>query len=83
MKSIRLLGSRARRGEHDGSSPGQVASIATRWLIADAYQRTGRPDSAAAYLQLAIAPTRVPFSHVALRGLVYLFAQRRLGALMK
>jgi hypothetical protein len=76
-----VLARRAQLGEHDGSSPDQVASIATRWLVAEAYQRGGKPDSAAAYLELAIAPTRVPFSHLALRGLAYPFAQRRLAIL--
>jgi tetratricopeptide (TPR) repeat protein len=67
------------RGEHDGSNPAQVASLATRWLVADAYEQLGRLDSAAAYLELAIAPTRVPFSHLALRGLAFPFAERRLA----
>ena len=77
----RLLGPAALGGEHDGSSPAQVASLATRWLLADAYEQTGMLDSAAAYLELAIAPTRVPFSHLSLRGLAYPFAQRRLALL--
>ena len=76
-----LLGPPALRGEHDGSSPAQVASLATRWLLADAYQRAGRLDSAAAYLELAVASTRVPFSHLALRGLAYSFAERRLAVI--
>ena len=77
----RLLGTSALRGEHDGSSTAQLASIITRWRVADAYERMGRLDSAAAYLELAIAPTRVPFSHLALRGLAYPFVQRRLAGL--
>ncbi|HEX5963302.1 MAG TPA: protein kinase, partial [Gemmatimonadales bacterium] len=36
-----LLRGRAWHGEHDGSSPDQVASIATRWLLAEAYERAG------------------------------------------
>jgi len=76
---IGLIGPSAQRGEHDGSSPAQVASISLRWLVADAYERLGRADSAAVYYELAVAPTRVPFSHLALRGLVYPFAQRRLA----
>jgi tetratricopeptide (TPR) repeat protein len=76
---IRLLGPAAQRGEHDGSSPAQVASVSVRWLIADSYERLGRADSAAVYYELAVAPTRVPFSHLALRGLIYPFAQRRLA----
>jgi hypothetical protein len=78
---IRVLAPAAQRGEHDGSSPDQVASVATRWLVADAYEHMKRLDSAAAYLELTIAPTRVPFSHLALRGLVYPFAQHRLAML--
>jgi hypothetical protein len=76
-----LLRGRAWHGEHDGSSPDQVASIATRWLLAEAYERAGNLDSAATFFALAIAPTRVPFSHLALRGLAYPFAQRRLATL--
>ena len=76
---VRLLGPSAQRGEHDGSSPAQVASVSVRWLVADAYERLGRADSAAVYYELAVAPTRVPFSHLALRGLVYPFAQSRLA----
>jgi serine/threonine-protein kinase len=77
----RLLGAPATEGEHDGSIPAQVSSLAMRLLLADAYEHTGRLDSAAAYLELAIAPTRVPFSHVALRGFAYPFVQRRLALL--
>jgi tetratricopeptide (TPR) repeat protein len=78
---IKLLGSRALHGEHDGSSPDQVASIAVRWDVADAYERAGKLDSSAIYFALSVAPTRVPFSHLGLRGLVYPFAQRRLAML--
>ena len=80
-QAIELLGPTARWGEHDGSSPDQVASFATRWLVADAYEQDGRLDSAAAYFELALAPTRLPFSHLALRGMVHPFAQRRLAIL--
>jgi tetratricopeptide (TPR) repeat protein len=76
---IRLLGPSAQRGEHDGSTPAQVASVSVRWLVADAYERIGRRDSAEVYYELAIAPTRVPFGHLALRGLAYPFVQRRLA----
>ena len=78
---IHLLASRALHGEHDGSSPDQVASIAVRWAVADAYERVGKLDSSAIYFALSVAPTRVPFSHLGLRGLVYPFAQRRLAML--
>lgn len=77
----RLLGAPATEGEHDGSIPAQVSSLATRLLLAEAYEHNGMLDSATAYLELAIAPTRTPFSHVALRGFAYPFAQRRLALL--
>jgi serine/threonine-protein kinase len=76
----RVLGPAA-GGELDGGDPDQVSSIAVRWLLADAYARTGRPDSAAATLELVLDPRRTPFSHLALRGLVYSFATRRLALL--
>jgi hypothetical protein len=68
-------------GERDGGDPDQVSSMAVRWLLADAYARTGRPDSAAAIFELVLDPTRTPFSHLALRGLVYSFASRRVALL--
>jgi serine/threonine-protein kinase len=83
VKTVDVLGPAAKQGEHDGSSPEQVASIATRWLVANAYEQVGKLDSAAAYFDLAVEPTRVPFSHLALRGLVYPFAQYRLAMIYK
>jgi hypothetical protein len=77
----RLLGSAG--GEYDGGDPDQVSSMAMRWLLADAYTRVGQPDSAAATFELILAPTRTPFSHLALRGLVYSFASRRLALLYR
>jgi hypothetical protein len=76
----RVLGPAA-EGELDGGDPDQVSSMAVRWLLADAYARTGRPDSAAATFELVLDPTRTPFSHIPLRGLVYSFASRRLALL--
>jgi tRNA A-37 threonylcarbamoyl transferase component Bud32/tetratricopeptide (TPR) repeat protein len=68
-------------GEYDGGDPDQVSSMAVRWLLANAYTHIDQPDSAAATFQLILAPTRTPFSHLALRGLVYSFASRRLALL--
>jgi hypothetical protein len=61
--------------------PDQVSSMAVRRLLANAYTHIDQPDSAAATFQLILAPTRTPFSHLALRGLVYSFASRRLALL--
>jgi serine/threonine-protein kinase len=68
-------------GERDGGDLDQVSGMALRWLMAEAYERTGKPDSAAVMYQLVLEPTRTPFSHLALRGLVYPSASRRLASL--
>jgi tetratricopeptide (TPR) repeat protein len=68
-------------GERDGGDLDQVSSPALRWLMAEAYQRIGKPDSAKVMYQMAIDPTHLPFSHLALRGLVHSFASRRLALL--
>jgi hypothetical protein len=64
-------------GERDGGDLDQVSGAAVRWLVAETYERAGRPDSAAIMYGLVLDPTRTPFSHLALRGLVYAPAIRR------
>ena len=73
----------AMAGELDGGDLDQVSGMALRWLMAQAYERTGKADSAAAMYQLVLDPTRTPFSHLALRGLVYSFATRRIAELQR
>ena len=77
----RVLGPVAFRGEHDGADPNQVSSWAMRWVVANAYEKAGRLDSAAAYFEMVAQSTRVPFGHLSLRGLTYSFALRRLAQL--
>lgn len=49
-----------------------------RWLVAQAYESLGRPDSAAAYLELLLSPLgRVDQEYLA-RGIAFSFAHRRL-----
>jgi hypothetical protein len=64
-------------GERDGGDLDQVSGAAVRWLTAEAYQRSGKPDSAALMYRLVLDPTGIPFSHLALRGLTYSAATRR------
>jgi hypothetical protein len=45
----------ARPGNQLGSAPG-ASSVLRRWLAADAFERAGRADSAAFYLELALRP---------------------------
>ena len=75
------LGAVAWGGEHDATILDRVTAYPVRWLVADAYDRLGRSDSAAAYLELVVAPTRMAPGHFALRGLAYPFAHRRLARL--
>lgn len=80
---VNLLGPAAAAGELDAGTPDQVSSMALRWLVAKAYDRMGRADSAAAYFELVSAPTSTPFSHIALRGLAWPFAERNLALLYR
>jgi tetratricopeptide (TPR) repeat protein len=75
------LGPAARAGEHDATILDRVTAYPVRLLVADAYERLGNPDSAAAYLELVVAPTRMAPGHFALRGLAFSFAQWRLAQL--
>ena len=54
-------------------------SLALRWAVAEAYARLGQLDSAVALMELVVRPTRVPGTALALRGLTFPFAQRRLA----
>lgn len=69
----------AAQGENDSVILDRVGSLSLRWLTADAFAHAGRLDSAAAYLELAIRPERMPGTEFALRGLVLPFAHRRLA----
>jgi tetratricopeptide (TPR) repeat protein len=52
-----------------------------RWLVAEAYERTGRPDSAAAFFRTLTRATRSNWPQADSRGLVHSFALRRLASL--
>jgi hypothetical protein len=76
---IDSLAPAALHGEHDATILDRISSFPVRWLVADAYARLGRVDSAAMYMELLLAPTRMAPGHFALRGLAYPFAHRRLA----
>ena len=52
-----------------------------RWLVAEAYERMGRLDSAAAFFKTITNPTNSNWGQADSRGLVHSFALRRLALL--
>lgn len=74
-----LLREPAAAGEHDPFSLDRPGSLAIRWLVADAWARSGRLDSAAAMLERVVAPVGLPPAHYAQRGLPWAASHRRLA----
>ncbi|MEP6690067.1 MAG: protein kinase [Gemmatimonadaceae bacterium] len=66
-------------GEHDNANLDRAPSIMVRWLVAEAYARSGRTDTAASRLGLAMSGTRVPPGQQAMRGLIALVAELKLA----
>jgi tetratricopeptide (TPR) repeat protein len=52
-----------------------------RWLVAEAYQHLGQPDSAAAYYESALSPERLYFEEHVQRAVLSSFAHQRLVVL--
>jgi tetratricopeptide (TPR) repeat protein len=77
-EAIRLLGPHAEAGEHDNAALDRPGTLAMRWIVADAWDRMGRPDSAEAALAALVRPVRMPANQIALRGLVVPYAEARL-----
>jgi tetratricopeptide (TPR) repeat protein len=74
---IEVLGKRTWNGMADN----HFEMMTLRWIVADAYERIGRPDSAAAYLEIIVNPTRVAFPGQYMKGCAYPFALHRLARL--
>jgi tetratricopeptide (TPR) repeat protein len=77
---VELLAPSATRGHDIGYLQIQTNRIARQWLVADAYERLGRPDSAASFLERIVAPEGSA-GEIRRRGLTYSFAHRRLARL--
>jgi len=58
-----------------------IEVMATRWMVADAYEHLGKPDSAIVYYELIAEPRRAFTPQRFLRGWYYPFAVRRLAIL--
>jgi serine/threonine-protein kinase len=80
-RAVEILGPAAFEGEHDAFSLDRVDGMFMRWIVARAYDDLGLADSAAAYLELVLDPTRMAFMHYPLRGIPYPFAHYRLARL--
>ncbi|MFL5489534.1 MAG: protein kinase domain-containing protein [Gemmatimonadaceae bacterium] len=76
---VERLGPVALNGENDPTSLDRPNSFVERWLVASAYERMGKLDSAAKYFEMVLQPTRMPPGHYALRGFSYGFAHARLA----
>jgi tetratricopeptide (TPR) repeat protein len=74
---VQLLGPAALQGEYRGYTQVQSAPL-IRWLVAEAYERLDRPDSAAAYFERAIAPVPEGGTDFAQLRMASSFAHRRL-----
>jgi serine/threonine-protein kinase len=57
-ETVRILAPAARQGDELGYVSDAIGRVPMRWLVASAYDRLGRPDSAAAYFELALSPVR-------------------------
>src|SRR5262249_51568169 len=77
---LRHLGPAALQGEATRYTQMQSAPL-IRWLVAEAYERLDRPDSAAAYFERAIAPVPEGGTDFAQIRMASSFAHRRLALL--
>ena len=75
---VRVLTPAALQGQELGSVSDGVGRMPMRWLMAEAYDQLGRPDSAAAYLELVLSPARMSSEKRTLLGIPYSFAHQRL-----
>ncbi len=80
-RAVEILAPAALEGEHDAFSLDRVDGMFMRWIVARAYDDLGLADSATAYLELTLDPTRMSVMHYALRGIPYPFAHHRLAQL--
>jgi tetratricopeptide (TPR) repeat protein len=75
---IRILGPAARQGSEIGLPEDRAGRVTLRWLVANAYENLGRPDSAAAYFEIVLSPVgRVDQEYLS-RGIAFPFAHQRL-----
>ena len=77
-EAVRLLGPPARQGIELGFVTDGVGRVPMRWLVGDAWERLGRPDSAAVYFELVLSTDRTEWERRLPLRMVSSFAHRRL-----
>ncbi|MEO5617859.1 MAG: protein kinase family protein [Candidatus Eisenbacteria bacterium] len=76
-ETVRILGPSARQGDDLGFVLIGSNRVLKRWLVAEAYENLGRPDSAAVYFELAMSPIGKLAATTHAR-IAYSYAHRRL-----
>lgn len=76
---ITRLTTLARHGDDDGTNLDRLPAAWPRWLVAGAYAKEHRPDSAIAYLRLAIADSGLASGDLAVRAMLVPFARREIA----
>ncbi len=76
--AVRVLGPAARQGTELGYVTDPIGRVPMRWLVADAYEHLGKPDSAAEYFELALSPARTLWEERVAMRMASSFAHRRL-----
>ncbi|HEX9893120.1 MAG TPA: BTAD domain-containing putative transcriptional regulator [Gemmatimonadales bacterium] len=66
---------------YEGGGQIEGGVVFRRWLVADAYERLGNADSAAAFLEMIVTLQRTSWWESFAKGPVYSFAHRRLALL--
>jgi len=77
-ETVRLLGPAARQGVELGFVTDGAGRVPMRWLMAEAWERLGRPDSAAAFFELALSPQRMFWDERLPLRMISPFAHQRL-----
>ena len=65
-------------GSEIGFSEDRAGRVTLRWLVADAHENLGRPDSAAHYFEMVLSPSGRVDQEYFTRGIAFPFAHRRL-----
>ncbi len=77
-ETVRILAPAARQGAEIGYVTEAPGRVPMRWLVAEAYDRLGRPDSAAAFFELTLSAARMRWRERLPLRMISSMAHRRL-----